>query len=974
MKKYASIVILLFNFCLSFSQNLDWVRTVKYTNLNPGNINIDDVCTDISNYQYSISSGNNLANFSFNGNPIYASNSNVHGAIIKSNPAGSHIWIKFFTPLSPNATCVPKKILYSNGYIYVAGINNGSIDMDPGGDVNFLNGTTSPFVVKLDTAGNFIWAKSFGSVNAKVNDLKVDNFGNVFITGSFNTNFTFNNLSYSTLGDDDIYILKFNNLGQEMWCNTYGSNSFNFESGKSIALDANGDILVCGYFAGTVNFNPTGTAFNLSSSGQTDGFISKISATGAHISTVKIGGIDNDRLNSIEILNNYIYLTGQIYGSVDMDPGPLTYNVTTPLGSTPGFLLKLDTQFNMIWNRIIPTTSNSVGQFLKSHNNAIYISGIMVGTTDLNPDLNLSHEYVSNGNGANSYVVKFNENGSFIWGAGFVNTESAFMIGNYGYENYPNGISVTNEAVYIAGGFKGAVDFNPDPTVTQNTQSALTPTGIGVMSGFLVKLNNCQSNGSSISISQCQSYTWPENNITYTNSGVYTQTLTNINGCDSVITLNLTIMPAQTNVVSITQCDYYTSPIGNIYSTSGSYSETYTNIYGCDSIVTINLIITNLQNTVSISSCGTYISPLGNSYSSSGTYQEIYSTQTGCDSTVNILLTVNNVVTVNQSITACSNYFSPTGINYTQSGQYYDTLSTISGCDSIIMTQLTIVNPTTSSISPVVCNSYSSPSGNIYYQTGTYIDTIQNVIGCDSIITINLSVVGTLNVNAGPNLNVCLGNSIVLTATGATNYVWSNGISNGIAFTPSLTDYYFVTGTDGNGCLGQDSVLVTVYNPPTISFNYILPDCEGGLTGSINTQTNGANPISYQWSTGSTNQNLQDVSAGAYNLIVIDGNGCSENQNFNLPDGVGDCLLIPTGFTPNGDNQNDTWQIIGIENFAKNNVQVFNRWGQKVFESQGTTVNWSGKYKDEMLPIADYYFVVDLGNGQVFNGTVTLKY
>jgi len=72
--------------------------------------------------------------------------------------------------------------------------------MDPGGDVNFLNGTTSPFVVKLDTAGNFIWAKSFSSVNAKVNDLKVDNFGNVFITGSFNTNFTFNNLSYSTLG------------------------------------------------------------------------------------------------------------------------------------------------------------------------------------------------------------------------------------------------------------------------------------------------------------------------------------------------------------------------------------------------------------------------------------------------------------------------------------------------------------------------------------------------------------------------------------------------------------------------------------------------------------------------------------------------------------------------------------------------------------------------------------------------------
>lgn len=975
MKKYASIIILLLNFCLSFSQNLDWVRTVKhFKNVDDLDYsNIQDITTADSNSQYSISYGNLYVNFSFNGGVESPSTTSNHGTIIKSDGNGNHNWIKYLDP-TPGSICQPKKIFYKNGSLYISGYLSGTVDMNPLSLTNFVSGSASNFLLKIDTSGAFQWCKTFGYGDFKTEGITVDNNDNVYLTGSFSLSFTFNSISHNSMGDKDIFVLKFNNLGQEMWCNTYGSNSFNFESGKSIALDANGDILVCGYFSGTVNFNPTATAFNLSSSGQSDGFISKISPTGVHINTVKIGGIDNDKLNSIEILNNYIYLTGQIYGSVDMDPGPLTYNVTTPLGSTLGFLLKLDSQFNMIWNRIIPTTSNSMGQFLKSHSNAIYISGIMVGTTDLNPDPNLSHEYVSNGNGANSYLVKFNENGSFVWGAGFVNTESAFMIGNYGYENYPNGISVTNEAVYIAGGFKGAVDFNPDLTVTQNTQSALTPTGIGVMSGFLVKLNNCQSNGYSTSISQCQSYTWPENNITYTNSGVYTQTLTNINGCDSIITLNLTIMPAQTNVVSITQCDNYTSPIGNIYSTSGSYSETYTNIYGCDSIVTINLTITNLQNTVSISSCGTYISPLGNSYSSSGTYQEIYSTQTGCDSTVNILLTVNNVVTVNQSISACSNYFSPTGINYTQSGQYYDTLSTISGCDSIIMTQLTIVNPTTSSISPVVCNSYSSPSGNIYFQSGTYIDTIQNAIGCDSIITINLTVVGTLNVNAGPNLNVCLGNSIVLTATGATNYVWSNGISNGVAFTPSLTDYYSVTGTDGNGCLGQDSVLITVNDLPSISFNLILPDCEGGLNGSINTEINGVDPITYQWSNGSVNQNLQIVSAGSYNLTVVDGNGCVASQNFQLPDGEGDCLLIPTGFTPNGDNQNDTWQIIGIENFAKNNVQVFNRWGQTVFESQGTPVNWSGKYKDEMLPIADYYFVVDLGNGQVFNGTVTLKY
>jgi gliding motility-associated-like protein len=85
-------------------------------------------------------------------------------------------------------------------------------------------------------------------------------------------------------------------------------------------------------------------------------------------------------------------------------------------------------------------------------------------------------------------------------------------------------------------------------------------------------------------------------------------------------------------------------------------------------------------------------------------------------------------------------------------------------------------------------------------------------------------------------------------------------------------------------------------------------------------------------------------------------------------------LIVPTGFSPNGDNENDTWNIIGIEQFAKNQVQVFNRWGQTVFESKGTAVNWNGSYNDKLLPIADYYFVVDLGNGQVFNGTLTIKY
>jgi gliding motility-associated-like protein len=433
-------------------------------------------------------------------------------------------------------------------------------------------------------------------------------------------------------------------------------------------------------------------------------------------------------------------------------------------------------------------------------------------------------------------------------------------------------------------------------------------------------------------------------------------------------------LPTQSNSVSITQCDSYTSPLGNTYNSSGSYTETYSNVNGCDSIVTINLTITNIQNTVTVSACGNYISPLGNNYNASGTYQETYTTSNGCDSTVTIQLTINNSITTNETKTACSSYLSPSGNTYTQSGQYYDTLLTSSGCDSIIITQLTILNQTTNIISPIVCSSFTSPSGITYNQTGTYIDTIQNVNGCDSIITINLSVVGTLNVNAGPDITICSGESITLNGAGATNYSWSNGVSNNIPFSPTVTTNYEVIGTDVNGCSGMDSVLITVNNPPTIAFNSILPDCEGGLSGSINVSVTGSSPFSYQWSNGSNTQNLLNVSAGNYGVTVTDANGCSSGANFDLQDGEGDCLIVPTGFSPNGDNENDNWNIIGIEQFTKNQVQVFNRWGQTVFESYGTAVNWDGSYQNKLLPIADYYFVVDLGNGQVFNGALTIKY
>lgn len=79
-----------------------------------------------------------------------------------------------------------------------------------------------------------------------------------------------------------------------------------------------------------------------------------------------------------------------------------------------------------------------------------------------------------------------------------------------------------------------------------------------------------------------------------------------------------------------------------------------------------------------------------------------------------------------------------------------------------------------------------------------------------------------------------------------------------------------------------------------------------------------------------------------------------------------DTLCIFNGISPNGDSVNDTWVIKGIENFPNNRVEVYNRWGNVVFRMDGYRGTWSGTWNGVVLPIGTYYYVVDLGDGQVF--------
>jgi hypothetical protein len=256
------------------------------------------------------------------------------------------------------------------------------------------------------------------------------------------------------------------------------------------------------------------------------------------------------------------------------------------------------------------------------------------------------------------------------------------------------------------------------------------------------------NSSSSIYPTVCSSYNSPSGNYTWTSTGVYNDIIPSFLGCDSIIAIYLTVNNSS-STQNISVCDSYTSPSGKyIWTSANTYLDTIPNAQSCDSIITIHLIISSSSSNINRTVCNSYTSPSGNYvWTISNTYKDTIPNAKNCDSVITIHLTINTLPTSStMNHTACISYISPSGkYTWTTAGTYMDTIPNTEGCDSIITIHLTINTiSTNSTLNQTVCNSYTSPSGNYTWtSTNTYTDTIPNAAGCDSIITINLLVNST---------------------------------------------------------------------------------------------------------------------------------------------------------------------------------------------------------------------------------------
>ncbi|NOQ25748.1 MAG: T9SS type A sorting domain-containing protein [Bacteroidales bacterium] len=242
----------------------------------------------------------------------------------------------------------------------------------------------------------------------------------------------------------------------------------------------------------------------------------------------------------------------------------------------------------------------------------------------------------------------------------------------------------------------------------------------------------------------CDSYTWIDDKIYTESNSTATHTLTNAAGCDSIVTLNLTINNSTSGSETISECDSYTwTANGETYTTSGTYTATLTNATGCDSTATLNL-------TIKEASTGTDVQTACDSYTwiDDKIYTESNSTAThtltnteGCDSVVTLNLTINNSTSGSETISECDSYtWQANSQTYTESGTHTVTLVNSVGCDSVATLELTILKSSSSEIDiEETGDNYTAPDGTSYNEVGTYVAVIENSVGCDSTVTINLT-------------------------------------------------------------------------------------------------------------------------------------------------------------------------------------------------------------------------------------------
>ncbi|MBP1840461.1 T9SS type A sorting domain-containing protein [Formosa algae] len=413
--------------------------------------------------------------FDFGTTTIGFTGGNADGYLTKYNSNGEPVWAKDFGGWADDVTLAvtidkDDNILIT-GY-FQGGDREDAFDADPGEGVFLLKQPSAilsrdTFIIKLTNDGDFIWAKQISNTEGLANEdtftITSDNEGNVYVGGRFvyadfdpSPDVDLTMYSSTEGAKFDGYLLKLDTNGDFVWVKTIPATGHNCISG--ISFDSNENIILTGYYEGTVDLDPseTGTA-SYTSNGGRDVFLTKLTKDGNYVWGKSFGGNDIDDPKSLFVSHtDDIFITGFFTSATDFNPGEGT-DIITPDGIYAGFMSKYNASGEYQFSYTIGSnyTSGSIEDMndvkVNPHNNNIYIAGNFNGSVDFD-----NGEGVSQGNSfyfTDNYLLELDSNGNYL---------SHYIFGGNGPDaggliNFNN-----NNEVLLSGTFTSStIDLNP---------------------------------------------------------------------------------------------------------------------------------------------------------------------------------------------------------------------------------------------------------------------------------------------------------------------------------------------------------------------------------------------------------------------------------------------------------------------------------------------------------------------------------
>jgi hypothetical protein len=308
-----------------------------------------------------------------------------------------------------------------------------------------------------------------GSGHDYGNAIAVDTYGDIYVTGTFAGTVDFDpgsgTANLTAAGGDDAFVARYDASGNYVWAFRLGGAGSGGDLGKSIAVDAGGNVYVAGGFASTTDFDPGSGTANLSPGSYATAFIARYNSSGGYVWAFRLGGTNaGTGVQSIAVDGSgNVVATGSFSGSIDFDPGSGSATLRGTQSSADIFVAKYSSSRGYLWAFAVGGSDYEIGRGVAVDGSGnVYVTGMFSGSFNFNPGSGTRATLTASG--PDIFLAKYNASGRFLW---------AFRVGATSVRDEAVAVAADgNGNVVMTGAFQGTADFDPG-----SGTASLTPAG-----------------------------------------------------------------------------------------------------------------------------------------------------------------------------------------------------------------------------------------------------------------------------------------------------------------------------------------------------------------------------------------------------------------------------------------------------------------------------------------------------------------